>query len=119
MLSGEVANTNFIIFSLMRSGIEPTIYCTRGQHSNHYTSDAVICVYEDNERYFYFQFKKMHIAVELGGGLPVLLEEKWKNDRMLVEKGSVVMHCEPSQCTQVLSQDSNNWVLHVQSYLRK
>jgi hypothetical protein len=27
----------------------------------------------------------MHIAVELGGGLPVLLEEKWKNDRMLVE----------------------------------
>jgi hypothetical protein len=72
-----------------------------------------------NERYFYFQFKKMHIAVELGGGLPVLLEEKWKNDRMLVEKGSVVMHCEPSQCTQVLSQDSNNWVLHVQSYLRK
>lgn len=65
------------------------------------------------------QFKKMNLAVELGGGLPVLLEEKWQKDTMLVEKGSVVMQCEPNQCTQMMSQDSNNWVLHVQAFLRK
>ncbi|XP_063396332.1 nibrin-like [Mytilus trossulus] len=65
------------------------------------------------------QFKKMNLAVELGGGLPVLLEEKWQKDTLLVEKGSVVMQCEPNQCTQMMSQDSNNWVLHVQAFLRK
>ena len=33
--------TNFIVFSLTRSGLEPTIYRTRGEHSNHYATDAV------------------------------------------------------------------------------
>ena len=41
MLSGEVTNTNFIVFGLTRSGFEPTIYCTRDKHANHYTTDAV------------------------------------------------------------------------------
>jgi hypothetical protein len=31
----------FIVFGLTRTGIEPTIYCTRGEHANHYTTDAV------------------------------------------------------------------------------
>jgi hypothetical protein len=38
MLSGEATNTNFIVFGLTRSGLEPTIYCTRGEHANHYTT---------------------------------------------------------------------------------
>jgi hypothetical protein len=34
-------NTNFIVFGLTRSGLEPTIYRTRGEHDNHYTNGAV------------------------------------------------------------------------------
>jgi hypothetical protein len=41
VLSEEATNTNFIVFSLTRSGLEPTIYHTRGEHANHYTIDAV------------------------------------------------------------------------------
>jgi hypothetical protein len=41
VLSGEATNTNFIVFGLCRSGLEPSIYRTRGQHANHYATDAV------------------------------------------------------------------------------
>jgi hypothetical protein len=41
MLSREATNTNFIVFGLIRSGLEPTICRTRGKHANHYTTDAV------------------------------------------------------------------------------
>ena len=41
-VSGEATNTNFIIFGLTRPGLEPTIYRTRGEHANHYTTDAVL-----------------------------------------------------------------------------
>jgi hypothetical protein len=40
MLSGEATNTNFIVLGLTWSGFEPKIYCTRGEHANHYTTDA-------------------------------------------------------------------------------
>jgi hypothetical protein len=33
--------SNFIVFGLTRSMLEPTIYRTRGEHANHYTTDAV------------------------------------------------------------------------------
>ena len=39
MLSGEATHTNFIVFRLTRSGLEPTIYHTLGEHANHYTTD--------------------------------------------------------------------------------
>jgi hypothetical protein len=39
--SGEATHINFIVFGLTRLGLEPTIYCTRGEHANHYTTDAV------------------------------------------------------------------------------
>jgi hypothetical protein len=35
-------NTNFIAFGLIRQVLEPTIYRTRGEHANHYTTDAVL-----------------------------------------------------------------------------
>jgi hypothetical protein len=38
---GEATNTNFIIFVLTRSRLEPTIYRTRGEHANTNTTDAV------------------------------------------------------------------------------
>jgi hypothetical protein len=37
VLNGEATNSNFIVFGLTRSGLEPTIYHTRGEHANHYT----------------------------------------------------------------------------------
>jgi hypothetical protein len=42
MLSEEATNTNFIVFGLTRSGLEPTIYHTRFEHANNYTTDTVI-----------------------------------------------------------------------------
>jgi hypothetical protein len=44
VLSGEATNTNFIVFALTRPGLEPTIYCTRGEHANHYATDAVVFI---------------------------------------------------------------------------
>ena len=42
MLSGEATNTNFIVFGLTQSGLEPTIYRTHGEHANQYSTDAVL-----------------------------------------------------------------------------
>jgi hypothetical protein len=41
VLSGEATNTNFIVFGLTRPRIEPTIYWTRGEDANHYTTDTL------------------------------------------------------------------------------
>ena len=41
VLSEEATNTNFIVFGLTRSGIDPTVYHTLGEHANYYTTDAV------------------------------------------------------------------------------
>jgi hypothetical protein len=35
-------NTNFTVFGLTRSRLEPTIYRTWGEHANHYTTEAVL-----------------------------------------------------------------------------
>jgi hypothetical protein len=39
MPGGEATNTNFIVFGLTRSRLEPTSYRTRGEQANHYTID--------------------------------------------------------------------------------
>jgi hypothetical protein len=44
VLSREVTHTHFI--GVNRSGLEPTIYRTRVEHANHYTTDAVILLKE-------------------------------------------------------------------------
>ena len=38
---GEATNANFIVFGLTGRGLEPTVYHTRGEHANHYSTDAV------------------------------------------------------------------------------
>jgi hypothetical protein len=38
VLSGEATNNNFIVFGLTRSGLQPTMYHTQGEHANHYTN---------------------------------------------------------------------------------
>jgi len=40
MLSGEATNTNFVVCGLTRSGLEPTIYRTRSEQANCYTTDV-------------------------------------------------------------------------------
>jgi hypothetical protein len=42
VLSREATYTNFIVFSFTRSGLEPTIYRTRGEHAYLYTTHAYI-----------------------------------------------------------------------------
>ena len=42
MPSEETTNTNFIVFVLTQPWFEPTINRTRGEHANHYTTDAVV-----------------------------------------------------------------------------
>jgi hypothetical protein len=44
VLKEEAKNINFIVFGLTRSGIEATIYYTRGEHANHYTNNAVLAI---------------------------------------------------------------------------
>jgi hypothetical protein len=41
VLSGEATNTNVIVVGLTRPGLERTIYRTRGEHANNYTTDKV------------------------------------------------------------------------------
>ena len=41
MLSGNAANTDFIVFGLIRPGLEPMIYHAQGEHGDHYAKDAV------------------------------------------------------------------------------
>jgi hypothetical protein len=41
ILSGEAINTNVIVVGLTRPGLERTIYRTRGEHANNYTTDKV------------------------------------------------------------------------------
>ena len=41
MLSGETTNTNFIVFGVTRPGLEPTTYCTWGEHGNQYVIEVV------------------------------------------------------------------------------
>ena len=37
----EATNTNVMVFGLIRPGLKPTIYQTRGEHANYYATDAV------------------------------------------------------------------------------
>jgi hypothetical protein len=43
LLSGEAANTSFIVFGVTRPAIKPTIY---REYANHYTTDLVIFMHE-------------------------------------------------------------------------
>jgi hypothetical protein len=42
---GECANhysTNFIVFRLTLSGVEPTVYHTQGERANHYSTYCIV-----------------------------------------------------------------------------
>jgi hypothetical protein len=42
LISGQEANTNFVVFGLTRPRLEPMIYRKRGEHVNHYSTDVVL-----------------------------------------------------------------------------
>jgi hypothetical protein len=42
----DAANTNFVVFDWTR--LKPMIFCTQGEHVNHYTTDAVNYIAEEN-----------------------------------------------------------------------
>jgi hypothetical protein len=44
MVSREAGTTNFIVLDLTQSGHEHTIYRTRGEHADQYTTDPVSVV---------------------------------------------------------------------------
>ncbi|XP_041375174.1 nibrin-like isoform X2 [Gigantopelta aegis] len=66
------------------------------------------------------QFKKMSLAIELAGGVPILMEEGTddNSDEVLTEDGTVVMNCGPDE-QQLLSENGKRWFHHVQNYLKK
>jgi hypothetical protein len=72
MLSGEAANTNFIVFGLTRPGLEPTIYCTRGEHAKHYTTDSV----EDNSIWVDIDLTSDCVSFS-DGGIPDTVNENY------------------------------------------
>jgi len=45
MISGEAVNANVIVFGVIPSGIEPTIYHTPDQHALYYTTRAVFRIW--------------------------------------------------------------------------
>jgi hypothetical protein len=51
VLGGEATNTNFIVFGFTRLGLEHTIYYTRREHANHYTTNAVNISIKTPQRY--------------------------------------------------------------------
>ncbi|KAJ8312627.1 hypothetical protein KUTeg_010000 [Tegillarca granosa] len=65
------------------------------------------------------QYKKMNMAVELGGGMSMLMEDNTgdDDDSVLIQKGTVVMNCMVDSSTQ--SQMEQGWIQHVQKYLKK
>jgi hypothetical protein len=56
MRSGEATNTNFIVISLTRSALESTIYRTRGEHANHYTTSVAHFSVVDVKRWFSIRY---------------------------------------------------------------
>ncbi|XP_062584813.1 uncharacterized protein LOC134246462 [Saccostrea cucullata] len=66
------------------------------------------------------QFKKMSLTVEMGGGLPILMDDPSSGDmEMMVEPGSVVMQSDPSDASQRFSQTNVDWITKVIKYLKK
>jgi hypothetical protein len=64
VLSGQATNTNFIVFGLTRSGLEPTIYHTRGEHANQILSNAHMpksCLYVFDEVIYNEFLRKFHL----------------------------------------------------------
>ena len=81
MLSGEATNTNFIVFGLTRPGLESTIYHTRSEYANHYTTDAVSFIGRINSTNIFEQMRFESIDNDLKKFLcEILMKESLNSD---------------------------------------
>jgi hypothetical protein len=55
LFSSIMSRTTCTVFGLIRSGLEPTIYRTRGEHAHHYTTDVVILSRYSNQCVFVYK----------------------------------------------------------------
>jgi hypothetical protein len=60
----RATNTNFIVFGLTRSGLESTIYRTRSENANHYTTDAEHAIMSTIQKMLFRSRKKNHMLGE-------------------------------------------------------
>ena len=60
MLSGEAANTNFIVFGLTRPWLKTMIYHTQGEKADHYTHDACMLTEKDKKHEQYRKSNEEH-----------------------------------------------------------
>ena len=77
VLTREATNTNFIVFGLTRSGLKPTIYHTRGEHTNHYSTDAVISSIDVCLPFYFSYFTATDLKKKI---------QQWKNDKRKSKK---------------------------------
>jgi hypothetical protein len=73
--SGKASHLNLIVFRLTRSGTEPTIYRIRGEHTNHYTTDAVSVIVQSNaqnitaeyciKKVYFRNLKKYRVKIQI------------------------------------------------------
>ena len=70
---------------------------------------------------YIFKFKKLSIAIELGGGTPMLMEEGTddNDDDILLSAASCVMNADPTDPTQNISHNGQEWIQHVMAVLHK
>ena len=61
-----------------------------------------------------FQLRKLNQAIELAGGMALLMEESG-DDTVLLEKGTIVMNCLESE----LTPKGVKWAKHVQELLQR
>jgi hypothetical protein len=81
VLSGEATNTNFIVFGLTRPGLESTIYHTRSEYANHYTTDAVSFIGRINSTNIFEQMRFESIDNDLKKFLcEILMKESLNSD---------------------------------------
>ena len=88
MLNGEATNTNLIVFGFTWSGLEPTIYRTRGEHANHNTTDMIKTI-EIVNTYNMLEVKGSHQASGMEQGQKCLIFDYQLNN-MLDSSGQ---HC--------------------------
>ena len=94
------------------------ISCFRVNKIKHYCMTLTVCISGLVKQYpslsIDLQYKKMHLAIELAGGKPVLLESKIA-DKHLIADQSVLMTCTETECNQSLT----SWLTHVQDLLER
>jgi hypothetical protein len=90
-LFGEAANTNFIAVGLTRSRLETTVHRTRGQHTNHYTTDEVHFITSFSQQFY---------------GINLFFKKSGLKKKNKIKPGE---QCQEKHCTAVLKKGNNQF----------